>query len=244
MIVHRFQTLPSTNDYLARLADAGAQEWTAVVADRQTEGRGRRGRGWYSPPGNLYLSVLLRPQIRTGELTRMSPLVSLAVFRALSRKDLPLALKWPNDVMIRGRKVAGVLLEARTKDQAVEYVIAGIGINLSFAGNELPDEIRDRAASLEESAGTEDRDDLIDRLERELKRSLEGLRGREWDLRRREWMAAALFAREYRVVGADGEVTGTDPELDDNGCLRLRGSGGPITVSDVDVLLPVDSAGG
>jgi BirA family transcriptional regulator, biotin operon repressor / biotin---[acetyl-CoA-carboxylase] ligase len=141
----------STNDLLKARAREGAPEWSVVVADRQTAGRGRQGRAWASPPGNLFLSVLVRP--RFAEVTVLPLAAGLAVAEALP--ELEARLKWPNDVVVGGRKLAGVLAEAQSGPAGVESVVVGIGVNVGLAREDLPAELRESATSwrMETGAG-------------------------------------------------------------------------------------------
>lgn len=133
-LLHAFDRLPSTNDEAKRLAEAGAAEGQVVFALEQTRGRGRHGRQWHSPPGNLYASVLLRPGCPMADTAQLSLLASLALAGALVRlgpPDLDLALKWPNDVLLGGAKTAGILLESAARpDGGVDWVVVGSGVNI------------------------------------------------------------------------------------------------------------------
>ncbi len=123
----------STNDEAARLADAGAAEGTVVWAREQTGGRGRRGRHWASPVGNLYSSTVLRPDCAAPRATELGFVAALAVADIVPA-GRQVRVKWPNDVMVDGGKVAGILLESSIgQDGRVEHVVAGIGVNVGFA---------------------------------------------------------------------------------------------------------------
>jgi BirA family biotin operon repressor/biotin-[acetyl-CoA-carboxylase] ligase len=136
----------STSDRLKDLARTGAPEWTAVLAERQTGGRGREGRSWQSPPGGLYLSVLLRPR---AEPVSLLPLAAgVAVAEALSGFGAACELKWPNDVLASGRKLAGILAEASSGSAGVEWVVLGIGVNVALDLASLPTDLRGGVTSL------------------------------------------------------------------------------------------------
>jgi BirA family biotin operon repressor/biotin-[acetyl-CoA-carboxylase] ligase len=127
-----FPEVVSTNAALRELALAGAPEGTVVLADSQTAGRGRGGKAWFSPPGvNLYASVLVRPALRPGAVPTLAFAASLAMVDAVREVGLPAAIKWPNDVLVRRRKVAGTLAEAAIRDEQVEHVILGVGANVN-----------------------------------------------------------------------------------------------------------------
>ena len=153
MGVHRIdlETCGSTNDEAARLARAGARHGTVVTAATQTSGRGRAGRTWVSPPGgNLYVSMILRPALPLRDVPAMTLAIGVAVCEVAKIFGAAATLKWPNDVLIGGRKVAGVLLESQSRSERLDVVIAGIGINLST----LPDaETAPHATSLSEAIG-------------------------------------------------------------------------------------------
>ncbi len=155
------ETIGSTNDRLKELARRGAAEWTIVLADRQTGGRGREGRVWVSPAGGLYLSILLRP--RFARLSLLPLAAGVAVAEAAAEIGLDVALKWPNDVLVRGaaagaaaggdgvlRKLAGILAEAASGPTGTEWVVLGIGVNLTT--DSLPPEVAKSAAALGEGA--------------------------------------------------------------------------------------------
>ena len=139
-------SIGSTSDRLKALARGGAPEWTVVLADVQTGGRGREGRTWVSPPGGLYLSVLLRPRF---EKVGLLPLAAgVAVAEAAGELGVRTELKWPNDVLASGRKLAGILSEAASGPAGVEWVALGIGVNVSLDAARLPPEMQDGVTSL------------------------------------------------------------------------------------------------
>jgi BirA family transcriptional regulator, biotin operon repressor / biotin---[acetyl-CoA-carboxylase] ligase len=129
-ILHE-RTVGSTNAVLKDLAREGAPEWTVVVADRQTAGRGRGQHAWVSPAGNLYLSVLLRPTF--GRVTLLPLLAGLAVADAVQEQAVDARLKWPNDVLANGKKLAGILTESASSATGIDWVVIGIGVNLDPA---------------------------------------------------------------------------------------------------------------
>jgi BirA family biotin operon repressor/biotin-[acetyl-CoA-carboxylase] ligase len=144
--------LGSTSDRLKELARSGAPEWTAVLAERQTGGRGREGRTWQSPRGGLYLSVLLRPREQRASLIPLA--AGVAVAQAVEPLGVEARLKWPNDVLASGRKLAGVLAEASSGGAGVEWVALGIGVNVALDPLSLPEELRASVTSLRaEGAG-------------------------------------------------------------------------------------------
>jgi BirA family biotin operon repressor/biotin-[acetyl-CoA-carboxylase] ligase len=130
--------VPSTNATLRDLARAGAPDGTVVLAESQTAGRGRAGQTWFSPPGvNLYASVLLRPAIPPRAVPVFSFVTSLALADTVDEQGLRAAIKWPNDILVKGKKVAGVLTEVAAAGDHVEFVILGVGVNLNVTRQAL-----------------------------------------------------------------------------------------------------------
>lgn len=148
--VEHHGTLSSTSDRLKELARSGAPAWTVVLADEQTAGRGRQGRPWASPRGGLYLSVLLRPAFASAGLIPLA--AGVAVAEALGHFGVRAELKWPNDVLMEGRKLAGILAEASSSASALEWIVLGIGVNLD--AHTLPAGLRRTAGAFStEGAG-------------------------------------------------------------------------------------------
>jgi len=150
--VRVFDVVGSTNDILKEAARGGAPEGTVVIAARQTGGRGRQGRAWSSPEGNLFFSILLRP--RPACALSLLPLAAgVAVAEALAEKGASCRLKWPNDVLARDRKLAGLLAEASSDAGRIDSVVLGIGVNVNADLATLPEEIRAHATSLAAESG-------------------------------------------------------------------------------------------
>jgi BirA family biotin operon repressor/biotin-[acetyl-CoA-carboxylase] ligase len=148
--IHAFRTVQSTNDVAAAQAEHGAVEGTIVVADQQTKGRGRLGRTWYSPPGTgIYLSIVLRPIFPPEDAPGLSLMTALALAETLE-KYCPggVQIKWPNDVLLGGRKVAGILTELSAEKEKISHVIVGIGINVNHGVGHFPADIKNRATSV------------------------------------------------------------------------------------------------
>lgn len=157
--VYLFQQIGSTNDEAKRLADGGGQEGLIVVAEEQTAGRGRAGRKWITPPGTaIALSVILRPSLPVERVLRLTLLAGVALCNAIEQvTGLRADLKWPNDVLLSDKKVAGILVESALLGDRLEYAVIGLGVNVSFAPS-LP-EVDLPATSLQAEAGRE-----VDRL--------------------------------------------------------------------------------
>ena len=145
----------STNANAFRLAEEGAAEGTVVIADAQSGGKGRLGRVWSSPPGvNLYCSIVLRPSVKPYEAPQLTFLSAVAVARSIEQvTGLKPEIKWPNDVLIGGKKVAGLLNEMSAETDGINFVILGIGVNLNMSTGQFPPDLRSPATSLLIEAG-------------------------------------------------------------------------------------------
>ena len=138
----KLREVPSTNDYARSIAEE-VPEGTVVLAERQTAGRGRKGRRWLSPEGGLWMSVVLKPGFVDPRIVFVGP---LSLVDTLADFGIPSGIKWPNDVWVAGKKIAGVLVEGRGED----HVVVGMGLNVN---NPIPDELKDTAISMFEVTG-------------------------------------------------------------------------------------------
>jgi len=157
--LYLFGEVPSTNSLLDKLAKAGAREGTVVLADAQSAGRGRLGKVWFSPAGvNLYVSVLFRPLIMPSAVTVFSFIASLALADAIQDEGLEPAIKWPNDILVGAKKVAGIVAQSAASDERVDFVILGTAVNLNVEREALKSALGragQSAASLREAMARE-----------------------------------------------------------------------------------------
>lgn len=222
----------STNRLARDLAIAGAAEGTIVVAETQTAGRGRMGRSWFSPAGEgIYLSLVLRPRFQPSEAPKTTLLAGVALAEALIPVvPAPVRIKWPNDVLAGGKKVAGILVEAAVEIDAIDYLIIGVGINVNTPPRRFPAELRDRATSLAAEAGrpvarVEILADFLGRFERHYDRV-----GREGfgPVIRRWRELSDMAGRRVRVRSFDRRLEGIISGIDDDGVLLLTGADGTV----------------
>src|SRR5664279_2460970 len=150
-----FEQTTSTNDVMEKLARDGVKEGVVVFAESQTKGRGRLGRKWLSPAyKGLWFSVLLRPDLHPQEATQLTVVAATALRRAIaSETGLHPEIKWPNDILVGGKKVAGVLTELSAELDRVKHVILGIGVDVNLGAGEFPPELRKVATSLKIESG-------------------------------------------------------------------------------------------
>jgi len=228
--------LVSTQDLARELARAGTPEGTVVLAGRQTAGRGRLGRSFVSPRGGLYFTVVLRPAL---EHLRPLPIVAgLAVARGLEQvAGLRTTLKWPNDVLVGGRKVCGILVESELSGEAVNYVLLGIGINVNADMSAYP-EIAAIATSAAAEAGRQvSREALAAAVLNELEELY--LAAQAGQRVQDEWRARLeTLGRQVRVTWGEAVEEGLAEDVDGDGSLILRRpDGNRVTIAAGDVTL-------
>ncbi|WP_192043581.1 biotin--[acetyl-CoA-carboxylase] ligase [Paenibacillus rhizovicinus] len=163
--IRLFDEVDSTQNIAQRLAEDGAPEGTLVIAEQQTNGRGRMGRKWVSPSGKgIWMSFILRPGMPIHFAPQLTLLTAVALCRALRAAASPLdiGIKWPNDLLIEGKKISGILLESTAEEERLRYVIAGVGISVNLTTEDYPPELLDIATSLQIQLGKPlDRDEII-----------------------------------------------------------------------------------
>ncbi len=222
----------STNTQALEAAQSGAPDGTVIIAERQTAGRGRLARTWESPAGcNLYVSVIVRqlpPMDRLGWLPLITASAMAAAIRSLT--GLPPALKWPNDVMLGGKKVGGVLCESQALGTDAACVVVGIGLNVNWRESDMPPEIRPLATSLAaQSRKPADRVRLLAILLLELERRIDRWRNGELSSLADEYRThCGTIGQAVRVeLGTGKQVEGMVTAIESDGALRIaahRGS--------------------
>lgn len=215
----------STNDEVKRLAAHGAPEGTVVLAECQTQGRGRQGRSFISPPGGVYLSLLLRPAVEAQRLPQLTLLVAVATAEAITDvSSLPVRLKWPNDVEIDGKKVAGILTEAVIQAASPVAVIVGIGINVNTTLAQWPSELHGRVISLALAAGRPlSRHQLIAALLAHLEHLYQLFQDAGMAPIRQRWLHyGAIVGRQIRFTHDSPPHFATVMGLDEDGALSVR----------------------
>jgi BirA family transcriptional regulator, biotin operon repressor / biotin---[acetyl-CoA-carboxylase] ligase len=215
-----YPSVGSTNDIARQQALLKAPEGTVVVADIQTTGRGRLKRVWVSPPGNIAVTVVLYPARKN--LHFLTMLASLAVLYSIEKTTgLQCQLKWPNDVLIRNKKVCGILLESQAATDSVEYAIVGIGINVNMRLADYP-EIASIATSLADETGKQvARTTLLQNLFLEMEKLYLRLQAGEAILP--EWREHLVtLGKQIHVRAGDDVFAGVAESVADDGCLLLR----------------------
>lgn len=237
-----FERTTSTNDVAEKLARDGVGEGVVVFAEEQTRGRGRLGRVWLSPTRKgLWFSVLLRPPFGPQETTQLTVISATALRRAVQRvTGLKADIKWPNDLLIGGRKAAGILTEMSAELDRVRHVILGIGVDVNVAAAEFPAELRKTATSLSRELGAEvSRAELAVEILRELDADYAQVCAGKFAGLADEWEAACVtMGRKVAVHAGDRQFRGQAEALDEDGALLVRTEHGHLErVIGGDVML-------
>ena len=236
-------SIDSTNLEAARLARANAPEGTLVWAREQTSGRGRRGRQWSSPRGNLYLSLLLRPAVKPAEAAALGFLAAIAlaeVLRDLLPPERAIRCKWPNDVLVDGSKIAGILLEAEAIGEAAPALVLGIGVNIESH----PEGLAYAVTSVAAAGGRIEAEALLERLAGRLFHWYQQWKRSGFAPVRERWLNFAIGLGELVELRLEGQVVrGRFAALDPSGALLLElPDGGRRLVTAGDVFYPAPTA--
>jgi BirA family biotin operon repressor/biotin-[acetyl-CoA-carboxylase] ligase len=223
------QTVDSTNDEVRRLAEMGMPEGLVVITDRQTQGRGRRGAAWFSPPGeSLAFSVLLRPDPPKALWPRLALVAGLAVAEALEESIPLVGIKWPNDVWAGGKKIAGILVEAGR-----DFAVVGIGLNVNTRA--FPAEVAGTATSLAlESGGEVSRKEVLSAIIRRLSLRRHQIGTEFPEAINSIRLRCVLTGQGVSLTAASGLLTGTVEGISPQGELLLRTPGGLQTLLQAD----------
>jgi len=214
-----FAKVGSTNASALSLA-LSCQNGTVIIAEVQTEGRGRLSRPWASPPGGIWMSLVLKPKMPLNHIYQINMAASVALCRALSSMlGLQAGIKWPNDLLIRELKICGMLMEVSAQLDRLDYVVLGLGLNANNDPSGFPTEWRSTSLSAELCHDL-DRCDLICRLLEEIEVAYENMGSKEIY---EEWRSRSLtLGRQVRITSAAGDQVGLAVDLAEDGALLLR----------------------
>ncbi|MEM3579759.1 MAG: biotin--[acetyl-CoA-carboxylase] ligase [Candidatus Bathyarchaeia archaeon] len=234
----------STNDWAKELAELGAPEGTVAVAETQTSGRGRPGRKWLSPKGGLWFSIILKPKLKPPETIKLVFLAGLAVAETLRELfGLKVETKWPNDVLVNGRKVCGILSEMKTIGEKVDYTIIGVGVNANIdVEKEFPRELSETATSIQKALGRKiSLEELFKALLEKMDNLYQIFLKEGFTPILKEWKSFAYFLGCRVEVCGDGErFEGIASDVDRDGALVLKlenGSVKRVFVGDLSIKL-------
>jgi BirA family biotin operon repressor/biotin-[acetyl-CoA-carboxylase] ligase len=221
-----FEQTNSTNDIVEKLARDGVKDGVVVFAESQTRGRGRLGRSWHSPARRgLWFSVLLRPDLRPQAATQLTVAAAVGLVRAIREQSgLAPEIKWPNDILVHGRKVAGVLTELAAELDHIKHLTLGIGVDVNLTASDFPSELRKHATSLKIECGRHlNRIELAAAILRELDRAYARIRASQFEFVADEWQEhCATLGRRVTIHAGPRVLQGNAESLDDDGALLLR----------------------
>lgn len=233
-----YERIGSTNDIARELAESGEPEGTVVIADEQVAGRGRFGRTWIAPPySSLLVSIILRPALRPAQIARVTMAVALGACEGIvADTGMDTRIKWPNDILLNGKKCAGVLSEANTTDERIEYAVCGLGVNVNFsaAAGGIPED----ATTLADEAGKHLRREplfvaIMTAIEQYYVRLKNG------GTLHADWAARlATLKHSIRARTPWGDEAGIAEAVDEDGALVLRrADGSSVRLVSADVTL-------
>lgn len=237
-IIH-YDNTGSTNEDAKRLALKGAKEGTVVVAESQSAGKGRRGRQWISPAGsNLYFTLLLKPEFEPDKVSMLTLVMALSVLEAMEKElgdALPFRIKWPNDIVVNGRKICGILTEMNMENCLVQSVVIGVGININQT--DFPKELADTATSLfieKQKVELEPKTETKEKLLKDILDSFESnyglfLQNLSLTFLKESYEAHLVnLNREVKVLDPAGEFEGRAMGINEKGELLVRTADGSI----------------
>lgn len=232
-------SIDSTNELAKSKAKAGAEAGLVVIANEQSQGKGRRGRIWHSQPGGLYFSILLRPRLPLNEAAKITLLTGVTIVEALRKfYRLPAVLKWPNDILVEGKKVCGILTELSANIETINYLVIGVGINCNQDPHSWPDDISETATSLQAVIGSSvNRKQLLERTLTHLEyRYQEFIRGNMQEVIELARLYSPLLGRTVQVITSQDTFTAKAVDISDTGALIVETqTGKQVTLWAADV---------
>ena len=230
-----FDKIQSTNLYAKQLIDQNIENGTIVISDVQTGGRGRKNRSWVSPSGGLWFSVILYPDIapRCGMVITMA--ASISVSKAIREiTGLKTRIKWPNDILLKNKKVCGILTELNADLNKIIYAIVGIGVNVN---NKIENQLDDIAISLKQVVDSEiSRDELLKSILKNFDMNYNRLKKNDFEYIKKIWLSYAnIIGKKVRINDYKTVMEGVVKDIDDNGYLILNTNSGIINVINGDI---------
>lgn len=219
-----YESTDSTNERAKELARNGAEDGTIVIAEEQKTGHGRLNRAFMTPfAKGIWFSLILRPSFLPLEASKSTLLAAVGVCRAVRQMGLPQAeIKWPNDIMVNGKKLCGILTEMSASMEKIDYIVMGIGINTGFERNEFPELYRDRATSFRAEGVPVSRKNLLAAVLKELEKEYMLVESEGFAPVMDHWRElSGTLGRQVTVVGPDRSFDGKAVDIDQDGCLLV-----------------------
>ena len=209
----------SSTNALALSSVGQRQSGSVILAEIQKEGRGRLSRSWASPPGGIWMSLVLKPDIPLSRVYRINMAASVSICRAISRLGLEAGIKWPNDILIQEKKVSGILTELGAQMDRLDYVVVGMGLNANNDTSAFPSQWRSTSLAAELGRGI-DRCALVAAILNEMEKAIDNMESQEIY---EEWRSLSLsLGKRVRISSAEGDLTGQVVDLDGDGALILQ----------------------
>lgn len=238
-----YEQVESTNDIAKDQAKQDAAEGLVVIAKEQTIGRGRRGRTWFSHTGGLYFSILLRPKLALSDVSQITLLAGITIVEVLREHyGLPAMLKWPNDVLIDGKKVCGILTELSADPESVQYVVVGIGINSNQSTQDWPEEITNLATSIRINTGKNvSHTQLLYQILTAFEANYNCFIVQQYPVIMTAKKYSPLLGQQVQIITQDETYLATAVDLDPSGALIIADQNGKkSTIWAADVSLRMD----
>ena len=238
--IHLLSEVASTNTLAMEMAASGTPEGTVVISETQTGGKGRLGRKWISPKGNLYFSVVLRPNVPMHKAPLITLMGAVAVASAITRTcGLAAGIKWPNDILVSGKKVSGLLTEMSAEQDRIRHIVLGIGVDVNMEMGDLPPEVRSLTTTLAAEAGAKiNRTMLLQQLLRDLESWYQKFLKNDADILEAWKQHNLTIGNRITVSGAGEFLEGLAQGIDNEGRLIVRLDDGTIrTVAAGDVTI-------
>jgi len=235
-IIH-FNKIPSTNLYAKKLIDENIDNGTIVIADVQTKGRGRKNRSWISPHGGLWFSVILYPDISPKRGMVITMAASISVTQAIRDiAGLKTEIKWPNDVLLKNKKVCGILTEFNAELNKIKYAIVGIGINVN---NKIDGELEDIAISLKQEIGSEvSREKLFGLILENFDNNYYKLKNNDFEHIKKIWLTYSnIIGKKVRIIEEKNMIEGIVKDIYDDGSLIIKTNSGINNVLNGDMAI-------
>ena len=232
--IYYFPELKSTNIMAKEKAlhrAEGIDEGTLIIAERQSAGKGRLGREWFSPAGGIWFSIILYPQLSPSYISRITLMTAVAAVKAIKIcTQIKSQIKWPNDILINEKKVCGILTEMSAELDIINWVVVGIGINVNIKQQEFPEDIREKTTSLKEVLGKKVlRVKLVRVFLQEFEKYYEILKRREFSFILKEWkLYSHTLGKKIRVDMGERIISGEAVDINEEGVLILKKEDGEL----------------
>lgn len=220
-----FKELDSTNNFARDMAEKGEPHLTLIVAEKQYSGRGRLNREWFSPPGGLWLSLLLKPAVPVKSAHHFTFITGVAVAHAINKvTSLKISLKWPNDLLLNEKKLGGILTEAKTDREKLKYLILGMGINVNIEHELFPEELKEEATSLFiETTQIVERAELLGVFIEEWQKEETRYLNKGFEAILKDWRQfASILGQKIRVETSKEVLEGIVTDISPSGGLMLK----------------------